>query len=77
MITRRFTTLIALLLSLCSTLFAQAPATTSVAVASASISPVRIFPGDGSYTYAGCYNETTGVAGSGGERALNGGSMVE
>jgi len=35
-------------------------------------------PGVGTYTYAGCYNETTGVEGASGQRALSGqgGTMV-
>jgi hypothetical protein len=36
---------------------------------------VAIYPGNGVYQYTGCYNETTAVEGTGGKRALSGGSM--
>ena len=33
------------------------------------------YPGNDQYQYFGCYNETTAVNGTGGKRALYGGSM--
>ncbi|KAK4973995.1 hypothetical protein LTR66_011134 [Elasticomyces elasticus] len=79
------------LITICSlllpTIFAQtspspspSPSTTSVAaVSSSSSSPsstATVAPGTSGYSYIGCYNETTGIAGSGGVRALVGGKMV-
>jgi hypothetical protein len=74
---QRFPLLLALLIH-CTPLVAQSLTTsTSVAdSASTSTSSASINPGVGLYTYAGCYNETTGVANSGGVRALGGGTMV-
>jgi hypothetical protein len=69
MITRIVAMLIALLLSQCSIILAQT--TTTSSPSSGTVTPT-IDKGEGSYTYAGCYNETTLVAGSGGARALVG-----
>jgi hypothetical protein len=55
---------------------AQAATTSSSAAASSSTDMVMVYPGSGAWSYYGCYNETTGVANSGGVRALAGGSMV-
>lgn len=51
-------------------------ATTSSAATSSSTGVVMVYPGSGAWSYYGCYNETTGVANSGGVRALAGGTMV-
>ncbi|KAK4992902.1 hypothetical protein LTR50_000808 [Elasticomyces elasticus] len=77
------TTICSLLLP---TIFAQtspspspSPSTTSAATASSSSSSpsstATVAPGTSGYSYIGCYNETTGIAGSGGVRALVGGKM--
>lgn len=62
-------------------LFSLASAQTSTATAgdsSPSTASSDSTPGAGShgYTYIGCYNETTSIAGAGGVRALAGGEMV-
>lgn len=52
--------------------------TSTVVLLNPSLAATSAVIGTGSngYTYAGCYNETTGVTGSSGVRALTGGSMV-
>ena len=70
--------LLALLFAQFDPLIAQSTTSTSVAdSASTGTSSASVNPGVGLYTYAGCYNETTGVAGSGGVRAFDGGTMVQ
>jgi hypothetical protein len=66
------------LLRLLVTVSAQAAGSSSASAAAPSSTPdmVMVFPGSGAWSYAGCYNETTGVANSGGVRALAGGTMV-
>ncbi|CAD0107963.1 unnamed protein product [Aureobasidium uvarum] len=50
--------------------------TSSSAAASASTSVAAVAAtGSNGYSYAGCYNETTGIAGTNGDRALSGGKM--
>jgi hypothetical protein len=41
----------------------------------AAVPTSAIFPGNGKYVYNGCYNETTLINGTGGQRALAGGMM--
>ncbi|MCJ1306187.1 hypothetical protein MMC08_009005 [Hypocenomyce scalaris] len=52
---------------------AQTP--TSSSAPTATLSYASIVPSTTSYTYTGCYNETTGDAAAGDVRALAGGSM--
>lgn len=68
----------AFLLRLLVVVSAQAASSSSSASAAAPTSTdmVMVYPGSGAWSYYGCYNETTGVANSGGVRALAGGSMV-
>jgi len=54
----------------------QGATTSSSAAAPSSTAMVQVLTSDGDWTYMGCYNETTGVANSGGVRALAGGTMV-
>lgn len=63
-------------LSLFAVAFAQSSATSTSASASAAHSVVAsAAPGTNGYDYIGCYNETTGIAGTSGARALTGGKM--
>lgn len=67
-----FILLLALLLPILT--LAQSTTTTpSPSAPTASPTIVQSVPGS-KYTYYGCYNETTGVAGTGGARALAGGT---
>ncbi|TKA69140.1 hypothetical protein B0A49_06319, partial [Cryomyces minteri] len=53
---------------------ALAQSATTAASPSASTT-AQINPGNGNYVYAGCYNETTLIAGTSGARALAQGKM--
>jgi len=66
----------AMVMGLIALVSAQGATTASSAAASAATDMVQVLPSDGDWVYTGCYNETTGVADSGGVRALAGGSMV-
>ncbi|KAF1983557.1 WSC-domain-containing protein [Aulographum hederae CBS 113979] len=78
-----FRLLLLLFLGFGATVFGQASSATSSpsrtsAAATTTSSPsasATVNPGEGLWTYAGCYNETTGVSGGAGQRALNGGAM--
>lgn len=61
------------LLYCCSIQNAIAQTTTSAATP-ASSSSATIYPGTAKWTYYGCYNETTGINGTAGLRALSGGT---
>jgi hypothetical protein len=65
---------LATLFLLLSQFSAQSTTATS---SSASPSLLAVYPGDGRYKYAGCFNETTSVDGSSGARALSGGQMED
>lgn len=58
-------------------LFAVASAQSSTAASDASSAVATAAAGTNGYTYAGCWNETTGVEGTTGARALSGGKMVQ
>lgn len=63
-------------LSLLAVASAQSSASTTSAAASASASVVATAAaGSDGYSYMGCYNETTEIAGTSGARALSGGKM--
>lgn len=63
-------------LSLFAVASAQSSATSTTASASTTHSVVAsAAPGTNGYDYLGCYNETTGIAGTSGARALTGGKM--
>jgi hypothetical protein len=63
-------------LSLFAVASAQSSASTSSAAATATSSVVAIAAaGSDGYSYMGCYNETTGIEGTSGARALSGGKM--
>ncbi|KAI4154363.1 MAG: hypothetical protein L6R39_001390, partial [Caloplaca ligustica] len=51
------------------------PATTTSAAAQSAPSSAAVVPGTSTYSYLGCYNETTGDSATGNARALSGGSM--
>lgn len=50
--------------------------TTSIIYPTTAAPSATIVPGLHDYQYAGCWNETTGIPGSGGLRALNNGNTV-
>ncbi|KAG9562903.1 hypothetical protein KCU79_g6075, partial [Aureobasidium melanogenum] len=63
-------------LSLLAVASAQSSATSTSAATSATHSVVAsAAPGTNGYDYIGCYNETTGISGTSGARALTGGKM--
>jgi len=68
--------LIAAILRLCAFASAQAATSSASSAAPSSTDMVMVFQGSGDWQYIGCYNETTGVANSGGARALADGTMV-
>ncbi|KAH8910940.1 WSC-domain-containing protein [Coniochaeta sp. PMI_546] len=69
---RTITTLLLSLLSLALTLVLAQSTTTTTSSPAAAPTIVQSITGS-KYKYAGCYNETTSVAGAGGARALDGG----
>ncbi|KAG9698849.1 hypothetical protein KCU95_g2247, partial [Aureobasidium melanogenum] len=63
-------------LSLFAVASAQSSATSTSASTTATHSVVAsAAPGTNGYDYLGCYNETTGIAGTSGARAITGGKM--
>lgn len=66
-----------LLLLLSSPSLISAQSSTDIVYPTRASSGASTLPTGFGYKYMGCYNETSGVTGSGGVRALSGGSEVQ
>ena len=73
----RFSAVLAVSLSLYNLSFAATATTTAALIGPSQVAEgVEAGQGSNGYSYQGCYNETTGIPGTNGARALANGNMV-